>query len=628
MCGFVGVYDCNNQIEYNIDKLVRLIHHRGPDEQNIETIDNTFHLGFARLAIIDLNGGSQPMHNFNKSVTVLCNGEIYNYKELRKKLIRNGVIFYSSSDVEVLLRMYEYYGINMLPQINGMYAAVIVDKRTKEIFLLRDRLGIKPLYYSYTKPGQYAFASEVKCLTKLPFVSNNIDKDAVAEFLSYEYIHGPRTIFSDIKKVLPGQYIRITEDSFEPVTYWDCGSIEAEEGMEIEDAKKGVIKYLEESMKLHLRSDVPLGFFLSGGIDSGLLVALASKKIKNVNTYTLRFENSQFDETGLAQLVAEHYKTNHHCLTVKPDDFKRLILEMLWFFDEPLGDSGILPNYMLNQLVKKDGIKVILSGAGGDELFGGYDYYFENSKERLLNIFPYISKIAVKILKNNKNDIAQKIERALSYKKSPFEHMLLCETVHKELFIDDLLGTGRNIDNVKRNYYENCKASGLNKLLYTDIKTYLTDDLLLLLDRSGMAHSIEGRVPFLHHPLVEFAMKIPEKIKTPNGERKWLLKEIAKEYLPAQLLHAPKMGFFSPIQRWVKSGLGELTYQVLNSDRSIERGIWNKNIYCDYIKNEEEYKKNYSHLYLFLILELYFRIHIDNNFANSSQIISGDIYGK
>ena len=628
MCGFVGVYDCNKQMKYDINKMVRLIQHRGPDEQSIETIDNTFHLGFARLAIIDLNSGSQPMHSFDKNITVLCNGEIYNYKELRQKLISNGAVFYSASDVEVFLRMYEYYGINMLSQINGMYAAVIVDQRTNEVFLLRDRLGIKPLYYTCTESGRYAFASEIKCLMELPFVSNNIDKDAVAEFLSYEYIHGPRTIFSDIKKVLPGQYLRITENSFNHVTYWDCGSIETEEGMEIEDAKKGVIKYLQESMELHLRSDVPLGFFLSGGIDSGLLVALASKKIQDINTYTLKFENNQFDETGLAQLVAERYKTNHHCLTIKPNDFKRLILEMLWFFDEPLGDSGILPNYMLNQLVKKDGIKVILSGTGGDELFGGYSYYFENSKERMLNSISCISRIAARILKGRKNDISQKIERALSYKKSPFEHMLLCETVHKKFFVDNVLETGKNVENVKRKYYENCKASGLNKLLYTDIKTYLTDDLLLLLDRSGMAHSIEGRVPFLHHPLVEFAMKIPERVKTPNGERKWLLKEIAKEYLPSQLLSAPKMGFFSPIQRWEKSGLGELTYQVLNSDRSIERGIWNKNIYRNYIKNKEEYKNNYSHLYLFFILELYFRIHIDNNFANSGKIVSGDIYGK
>ncbi len=627
MCGFAGVFDSHGIKEYDIDKMIRLIRHRGPNEQKIEMADKVFQIGFARLAIIDLKGGSQPMHSGDGGITVLCNGEIYNYRELKKKLAVMGVAFDTSGDVEVLLRMYECYGIDMVEQIQGMYGAVIIDRKRREIFLLRDRLGIKPVYYSYKKEGLCAFASEIKCLLELPFVSKDIDREAVAQFLSYEYVLAPRTIFSDIKKVLPGQYIRLTDHSFETITYWDCKATGEEEEIGEKGAKRKVIELLRESMELHLRSDVPLGFFLSGGIDSGLITALAREQLQRLNTYTLRFEDNEFDETGLAGLVAQRYGTDHHCFTVKADDFKRLIPEMLWYFDEPLGDSGILPNYMLNQLVSKEGIKVVLSGAGGDELFGGYGYYFQNPKERFINSVPVISKAAGKLLEGRRPDISGRIKRALAYKKAPFEHMLLCETIHEKTFVEHILEERGEEEDVKRRYYESCSLDGLNRLLYVDIKTYLTDDLMLLSDRSCMAHSVEGRVPFLHHPLVEYSMKIPQGVKAPRGQRKWLLKEIAKEYLPEELFHAPKMGFYSPIQRWQKSGLGEFTYSVLNSERSMERGIWNRDFYSKYVSDKINYKNSYGRMYLFLILELYFRVHIDHQFADISEIIPEDIYG-
>ena len=295
MCGFAGVFDSHGIREYGIDKMIRLIRHRGPNEQKIEMADKVFQIGFSRLAIIDLKGGSQPMHSADGGITVLCNGEIYNYRELKKKLAVMGVTFDTSGDVEVLLRMYECYGIDMVEQIQGMYGAVIIDRKRREIFLLRDRLGIKPVYYSYKKEGLCAFASEIKCLLELPFVSKDIDREAVAQFLSYEYVLAPRTIFSDIKKVLPGQYIRLTDHSFEAITYWDCKGTGEEEEIGEKGAKRKVIELLRESMELHLRSDVPLGFFLSGGIDSGLITALAREQLQRVNTYTLRFEDNEFD---------------------------------------------------------------------------------------------------------------------------------------------------------------------------------------------------------------------------------------------------------------------------------------------------------------------------------------------
>lgn len=628
MCGFAGVYDAEGKRKYSMEELVRVILHRGPDQQKILDLDDRIHLGFARLSIIDLEGGAQPMSNADGSITVMCNGEIYNYLELKKKLQKEGCRFRSSSDTEVLLNMYEHHGISMLSEIQGMYGIAVIDRKAEVLYLARDRFGIKPLYYSCKKNGLIGFASEVKPLLKLPFVSGRISRKSVAEFLAWEYVQAPDTIFSDIRKVMPGHYLKLSADSFEDISYWDCCNIKEDSGLTVKECKDTVIRLLEESMELHLRSDVPLGVFLSGGIDSGLLAAFAGKKLPSLNTFTLKFEGGDFDESGLAELAAKKYHTNHHCYTVNADDFKRLLPQMIWYFDEPLGDSGMLPNYMLNGLAAKEGIRVILSGAGGDELFAGYSYYFENRKEHYMNSIPYFFGGIAKLVKNTAPGLSEKIVRSLSYCRDPFEHMLLCERAFDRESILCLSGTKADGLNKKRHYHKRCLAGGLNGMLYTDIKTYLADDLMLLSDRSCMAHSVEGRVPFLHHPLAEFALSIPDSIKAPGGQRKWLLREIAKEYLPAEILRAPKMGFCSPVQKWEKFGFGNFARHILNSERSIGREIWNTGEYRRFVSDQRNYRKNFQKIYLLLILELYFRIHADHTFESAQSVRQGDIYGQ
>ena len=625
MCGFVGVLDNMGTKEYDIEKMLKVIYHRGPDQQRTVSIGDNIKLGFARLAIIDLEGGSQPMASEDGNIIIMLNGEVYNYIELRKKLEKDGIKFYTTSDTEVVLKCYIKYGMDMLPLLEGMYGIVIVDKTINKMFLIRDRIGIKPLYYAQKK-NTCAFASEIKPLLKVPFVSKEISKASVAEFLEYEYIHAPNTIFQDVKKVLPGCYLEVGKDGINEKEYWDCNEIKENTTITVEDAKKKVVNYLKESLKLHLRSDVQLGCFLSGGIDSGLLVALASEQVNNLDTYTLKFENGDFDETELAQKVAERYHTNHHCYTVKADEFKRLLPEIMWYFDEPIGDSGILPNYILNELVRKDGTKVILSGAGGDELFGGYAYYFENDKERIINHFPKISRRVGKILKNRRPNLAQKIDRSLMYKENPLKHMIACERTLTQEEIESILGIKSNGSDTKLYYGNKCKQEGLNKLLYTDIKTYLVDDLMLLSDRSCMAFSVEGRVPFLYKPLIEYTMQIPPSIKAHGNCRKWLLKEIAKDFLPEELLNAPKMGFCSPIQRWANNGLAEYAYNILNSERAKTRKVWDKNGYEAYVKDMTRYKTHFEKIYLLLCLELFFRIHVDNSFESKREIDLSKIY--
>jgi len=353
---------------------------------------------------------------------------------------------------------------------------------------------------------------------------------------------------------------------------------------------------------------------------------MASKQIGKIDTYTLKFENGDFDETELAKAVADKYGTNHHCYTVKADDFERLLPQMIWYFDEPLADSGILPNYILNELVNKDGTKVILSGAGGDELFAGYTYYFQNETERRVNAHPIIASLAEKSLRHLKPDVSNKIHRSLLYNKDPLEHMLYCEQAVLDDDVIKLTGIVSEGLNIKRAYGRAFIQGGLNRLLYTDFKTYLTDDLLLLSDRTCMAYSIEGRVPFLHHPLVELAFSIPEDIKAPNGERKWLLKEIAREYLPKEIFDAPKMGFCSPIQTWANNGFSDFAYNILNSERTISRKVWNRAEFSRYVSDKGNYSQHFNRIFLLLILELFFRIHVDGDYDSKDEIRIEEIY--
>lgn len=626
MCGFVGCFDDLNRHSYDIDSSLKLIYHRGPDSQKVENLDAGRQLGFARLAIIDISGGDQPMKSDDGKITMVFNGEIYNYVELKEMLNKAGCNFKTSSDTEVLLLMYQKYGLAMLEQIEGMFSVAIIDDYIDEVFLIRDKFGIKPLYYC-TKHGVLSFASEVKALLRMPNVSKQISNESIYEFLSYEYVSAPNTIFEDVKKLLPGHYLQYSNGNVLIKEYWDCRDIESLKTT-YESAKIKIVEMLKKSVKLHMRSDVPLGFFLSGGIDSGLLVALASEIVDcNLNTYTLKFENGDFDESKLAEMISNKYNTNHKCFTVSDKSVKYLMPEMMWHCDEPLGDSGILPNYIINQKVSQDNIKVVISGAGGDELFAGYNYYFGTKKERLVSSFPLIANIVKSLTSRVLPKLSAKIKKALILNRSSEAYMFAAQQIVDSDIINKLLKAPSKPRGVKQNYHKKFKQKGLNGLLYCDIKTYLTDDLLLLADRTTMAHSIEGRVPYLYSPLVTFALSINSHIKAPNNKRKWLLKDIAKDYLPQEIFTAPKMGFCSPIETWSKGEIGRLAYKILNSSQSINRPFWNKVEYKKFVQDKNNYKHNFTSMYLFFVLEMFLRIHVDNSFDSIEDLNLEKVYG-
>jgi asparagine synthase (glutamine-hydrolyzing) len=637
MCGFVGF---TGDIEKNnITDYLERIKHRGPDQTKSIFLSKKWIFGFNRLSILDLSlSGAQPMQSQDKMVTIMHNGEIYNYRELRGKLESKGYNFASTGDTEVILNMYLEYGLDMLRELQGMYALAIWDERNQECILVRDPYGIKPLYYS-NSGDNFAFSSEMKPLLSMDFVSREINKEAMAEFLAFEYIHAPNTIFKSIKKLCPGHYLKLSNTGIEIKEYYNLKNAilknktdavlqrnKKEEGEIAVDIQEEVVSLLKESVKKHLQSDVPIGIFLSGGFDSGLLAALASEELEGINTYTLNFKNGEFDESILAKEVAEKYKTRHHEFQVKSDDFINLLPEILWYCDEPLGDSGILPNFIINKLVAQDGIKVVLSGAGGDELFAGYTYYFPNEKESLIIKHPVLASFLSRVFKVLKPDISEKINRALLYRDNPIKHLIQVQQGGNLEFIYRLLDIDIDLTKLKENYVIDFLEDGLNKQLYLDFMTYLPDDLMLLADRTTMAHSVEGRVPFLYGPLVEKCFSLPGTSKAKAGVRKALLKEIAKKYLPESFYNVPKRGFYSPIHKWSNGEFGNLVYKVLNSKRAESREVWNTSFYKKFVQEKRNYKLHFNKMYLMFILELYFRIHLDAQYKKATEISMEEIY--
>ncbi len=630
MCGFVGIFNKGGLISSEtMEQYLSLIRHRGPDSQRIHTIEDgmTGSIAFARLSIIDLDNGTQPIFNEDKSIVVVQNGEIYNYLELAESLKARGHVFHSQSDTEVIVHLYEEYGIKMLDHLRGMFAIVLWDKRLEKLYLIRDRIGIKPLYYSKTEDG-FGFASEIKPLLQMPFVTKDLSPIGLHCFLRFGYVLAPHTIFKDIHKLEPGHYIETDQKGFSIHKYWDCDQIETNPRSKAEMSKE-LMEIFDESVQLHMRSDVPIGIFLSGGIDSGLIAARAAACSDKVQTYTLRFEDADFDESAMAKLVADKYGTEHHCYTVDADRMKELFPRLMWACDEPLGDSGLLPNYIINELAADDGIKVVLSGAGGDELFAGYTYYFESEVEKKLHKYPRIIKAGAKILKYIHPDLSDKLIRSISYCNDRYTHYLGHKTVWSTHQIDSLLDKQYDSESKSeqvKDYYDRFSGDDLNKCLYTDLKAYLCDDLLLLADRTSMIHSVESRVPFLDHKLVEYALGIPSGVKAPEGARKALLKEIAEDCLPTELIHLPKQGFNAPVSSWCHGDFGRIMLNVLTSSRCLERKIFDLKAILKYLQQDTALKKGFHKTYLLFTLEMYMRVHIDNAYSSADEIDWRRIY--
>jgi len=606
MCGICGKINIEGK-EIRSDFIIRMnsaLSHRGPDDEGLH-IENpsvgtavpsiSVGLGHKRLSIIDLSrAGKQPMSNEDKTLWMVFNGEIYNYRNLQEELKKKGHRFLSQTDCEVIIHLYEEEGVGCLKKLIGMYAFALWDSKLKTLFLCRDRLGIKPLFYHWD--GQsLTFASEIKSILSDPRVSRNIDWNALNLYLTFNYIPAPFSIFAKIRKLGPGCCLLASKDGLEIRQYWDIKEdFEGDENKEksIELRKKNLFNLLEDAVRSELVADVPLGAFLSGGIDSSIIVGLASRVSHSpLKTYTIGFKDMPlFDETKYAREVAKFNSAHHLEIPLTSHDILNAIPEVLSSFDEPFADSSAIPTYIVSREAKKF-VKVALSGDGGDELFAGYRVYsgeYWYSRYRLLP--RAIRKKAIEPLLLSMPDSRDKyvlehlrrMKKFVAGARDRFEDRFFAwnEIFSRELregILKKEDGEKINFDLPKEMVFEKLsfpRNDNINRMLYFDLKCSLPGDMLTKVDLMSMKNSLEVRVPFLDHRVVEFVSQMPGDLKLRGRKRKYILLETFKDILPSSLLKRPKRGFEIPISKWLKSDLRFLVDEHLSRKKIESQGIF------------------------------------------------------
>ena len=575
MCGIAGVFDSRGRRAIDrdlVDRMSSSLHHRGPDAGGVHHEPGVA-LAHRRLSIIDLSTGQQPLYNEDGSVTVVFNGEIYNFQELVKELVACGHSFRTRSDTEVIVHGWEQWGASCVTRFRGMFAFALWDRNSETLFLARDRLGVKPLYYAQLPDGQWIFGSELKALLIHPGLHRVIDPIAVEEYFAYGYVPEPRSIFKGVYKLSPGCTLTLKRGNPapNPVEYWDVpfkvGAAPSEK-----EAEEELIGRLRESVKLRLISEVPLGAFLSGGVDSSGVVAMMSELSADpVVTCSISFGDPAYNESAYARTVAERYRTRHHVEQVDPDDFS-LVDRLAALYDEPYADSSAIPTYRVCELARKT-VTVALSGDGGDESFGGYRRYrWHLNEERVRSLLPLGLRRPLFGLAGwlyPKADWAPRVFRAKStlealardsveaYFHSVSQlHDGMRRKLFSERFRSELQGYAA-IEVLKRHAARAPSDHPLSLIQYLDLKTYLVGDINTKVDRASMAHSLEVREPLMDHPLVEWLSNLPPEFKLRNGEGKRLLKKALEPYLPPEILYRPKMGFAVPLARWFRGPLRE-----------------------------------------------------------------------
>ena len=552
MCGIFGYshlkQDGGNVLRLMADQQL----HRGPDSEGFYTNDNVG-FGLRRLSVIDLVTGNQPICNEDRTVWVVCNGEIYNYIELNASLKDRGHRFSTKSDVECIVHLYEELGIDCLQQLNGMFGLSLYDAKKKQLFVARDRLGIKPLYYSRTKQG-FLFASELRSILATGLVSKDLDWDSLSSYLDTLYIPTPGTPFKDIAKLRPGHYLRINgAASCEETAYWDLGVTQDHKPPRTEaEAIYALTTLLKDSNRLQIRADVPLCAFLSGGIDSSAVVAFAAQASPiPLRTYHVVFDGAsrKIDEREHARAVASRYGTVHTEVHVNREDFKRHIPKLLWHLEEPFGDLASIPTYIISAQAKKE-VTVCLNGSGGDELFAGYQHhgYLPLVRDRLLSLM-------------DRTGLTGPVKSLLGKQNNPSRWSRLFplyRTISQRILPED---PGALFP-----------SDPINRILARDIDGYLQSNVLFLLDKIAMAVSLEGRVPLLDHRFVQYAAHLPSSWKVRNGERKYIFKKLLEPFLPHDVLYRKKEGFGAPLQDWLDSDTAALLRNLVANGQLRKRG--------------------------------------------------------
>lgn len=591
MCGIAGIFSINNavlDVNNNIKKMVDSIAHRGPDDEGFYQ-DKDIALGFRRLSIIDLKTGNQPIHNEDKKIWTIFNGEIYNYKEIRA-LLEKKHTFYTNTDTEVLVHLYEDAEDEMVHHLRGMFAFCIWDSRKRNLIICRDRLGIKPLFYAETKEF-FLFASEIKAILASGLVDRSMDIEALNHYLGLQYIPAPMTIFKQIKKLPPAHILSLTKkDTVKIKEYWDTRNIPINT-LSFDDCKDKMNELLHESVRLRLRSDVPIGAFLSGGVDSSAVVAIMAKLNNSaINTFTICHRDKAYDESAYAKCVSDRYGTNHQTLVIGPEDFLSLMPSALEQFDEPFADSSALPTYLVSKFARES-VKVVLSGDGGDEILAGYARYARELQfsriEKTLRLKAVVPEALKRTLHNqmsfthsffnrvNKfivNILSTEVERHLFFMSYFRSHKY---NLYSPILRDRFCG---NEDTSFFNTYFK-KANGnslLRKILYLDQKTYLPNDILYKVDIASMANSLEVRVPLLDHKLVEFVSSIPDEYKLTGNNGKMIFKNLLEDLLPQHILYRKKIGFEIPVSSWFRKELAKYIRELLNDSELLSSSYFNR----------------------------------------------------
>ena len=626
MCGIVGIVESDLArpvLAEELSRMVRMLVHRGPDDEGRVTMAGVG-LGMRRLSIVDVVGGQQPFSNESDEIQLVANGEIYNFTAIRDELAALGHAFRSRSDIEVLVHAYEQWGAEFLTRLRGMFALALWDGRTRTLFAARDRAGEKPLYWTKTSRG-LLLASEVKALLVRPEVSRELDPDAVDEFLTYEYVLAPRTILKGVYKLPPAHYLTYRDGEVTVRRYWDAAAVQPRVWKD-HDAADAVRAALRKATASQMMAEVPLGAFLSGGVDSSSIVAFMSEvSSQPVNSFSIGFENGTYNELPYAREVATLFDTNHRERTVSPN-LNELFEKLVVHLDEPFADVSLFPTYLLSQLAREH-VTVALSGDGGDELFGGYDAYEAQALASRLAwmgdaLLPAAAAVAAALPPTEKKKgLINKFKRfTLGATQAPrdlghYRWMVYLSPRQKRRLYGTSLRAALAGSDVYRPVRDVLKRFGhddlLNRQLYADLSLYLADDILVKVDRMSMATSLETRAPFLDADVMELAFSMPGHLKIRNGERKWILKQALRGVLPERILTRKKEGFSIPMKNWLRRELEPLMRSLLAPGSVTARGLFQPAEVTRLVESHVAGRENHAHTLLpLMVLERWCQAHL------------------
>lgn len=635
MCGIAGFVDFNkNSTELDVKAMIAPLNHRGPDGEGtllLKNSDAVIGFGHKRLSIIDLsNNGKQPMSLDHLHITF--NGEIYNYREIKIELLELGHQFRGESDTEMILHAYKQWGINAVDKFIGMFAIVLYDDLNKEILIIRDRAGVKPLFY-YQKNNLFLFSSELKSFQEHPNFEKNLNLDAVAAFMQYGNVPTPHCIFKNCKKVNPGHFIKIDLKSKkqQEIQYWNVYDYynKPKSKISYQEAKKETKKILLSACKYRMVADVPVGVFLSGGYDSTTVAALLqSESTTKLKTFTIGVPDIGLNEAPYAKDIAHHLGTDHTEVHCTEEEALEMIKDLPFYYDEPFADSSAIPTTLVSKMARKD-VTVALSADGGDEIFAGYNrydfmvrygkklnkipFFFRNS---LVGIMNNVSSESIPILKNKYN-FHNRYEKLKTVLKDPSKKEIMLSL--SQQFTNKQMSKimKKNFSELETMYQSNellkDSNSSLSYMMAVDFQTYLLDDILQKVDRATMTHSLEGREPFLDHRILEFAAQLPDNFKYYNGIKKRILKDITHQYIPHKLLDRPKMGFAIPIASWLNNQLKDYVEEYINKERIVKQGIFNwsyiSQLKTSFYSGRKEYD---TKLWYFLTFQMWYSKWMEN----------------